>query len=165
MGRARPDRTYKALVTHALLLGIAWFPITCAGFASLGTRQYDDWLTWLPNELRGIIIVLVVLSALPLLWPLYMALAFVELRLAGRLRGAVPHAARQASYLLLLQAVAWAIPAIWLVLLAIQRSRHGGDLLTWMWAVPTSLVLIDLLIARALWRYPSRHLLSKVANR
>lgn len=108
---ARQRRLARYVALHAVVVGIAWFPVvlglgivagTNPGFGDLlrdTARNVPDWL------LHGLVL-LGAGFALPLSWPILLALGWIEGGLAQRIAGGDQQAVHRAGRLFQLEGIA-----------------------------------------------------------
>lgn len=145
------------LSLHSLVVGVGWFVVAFAGLVGLqvadAPRQWAE--TW-PTAAQGIGWTVVLVAAVPLAWPFYIAIGWCESGLASRLRAGDDSVRPRAVRLLRAQALAFAVPTVVAGFFA-WRYRHGETAylsLTWLpLAVITGLHAVT---ARTLDRAPTR---------
>lgn len=77
----------SAMRVHAVATGVGWISMGFVGLIALQIHEpTQDWFRRLPHAAQGCLGVLLVAAALPLAWPVYLALGMFEWGLADRLR-------------------------------------------------------------------------------
>ncbi len=134
-----PRRARLTAWLHAGGVGMAWMPMAFVGMAGWGGTGLGEAVRSLPDPVQGALVAAVLLAALPLLWPVYLALGWYESGLAIALGRGDPDAAARLRRLVQVQAGITAvllIPVTGLAVVAARAWRQGdatGHLvLTWL---------------------------------
>lgn len=138
----------RALTVHGAIVGVGWFVVALPALLLIeGNTGVRDWFGELAPSVQGMIGSVVVLCAIPLLWPVYLAIGWYETQAAQHVdetRGSLgPHR------LLLIQAGLMAAATIGVVMLAVvYRGVEGGDYLALSWLPLASIAGAHLWTAR-----------------
>ena len=134
------SRGRKLLSIHAALVGIGWFVVALPSLLAVqASEAVQDWFGDLAPATQGFFGVIVILSAIPLLWPIYLAIGWYEIQVAtgSSSKTAVGAAGRR---LLAVQAAMALAASTGLMALAIaMRGVPGSEYLTLAW-VPLAAV-------------------------
>jgi hypothetical protein len=125
----------RTLGVHAFVVGAGWFVIAFSGLVGLQVSAgAQGWVASWPAALQGMGGAVVLAAAVPLAWPLYIAVGWCESGLASRL-GAGDHSARRpAIRLLRVQAAAFLVASAVAATVAWSfRAAVGGDYLVLAW--------------------------------
>lgn len=122
----------RPLAIHAALVGGGWFVIA---FVALVGLLPASWWDGLPPAVQGAGLTVVAVAALPVLWPVYLAIGWYEAGLAERLARHDVGALRRARRALHVQAAAFAAAGVAAIVVAISfRSLQGAEHATLAWA-------------------------------
>lgn len=152
------DRRALALGLHAAAVGIGWMPVLLAFLAIPALRNAGGSL---PPWLVGGSVAVGLAFAVPLLWPVFVAIGWFEANLVEQI-GRNDRAAGRAAQILIFQAAAYLILALATLALAwAYRNTEWGrqDKVRWSWLVPLILALAHVALSRFV-RQPANHIAS-----
>jgi hypothetical protein len=142
----------RALAIHAWTVGAGWFVLAFLTLVVVLPSR-PGWVADLPHPIQGAGVVLIAVIALPLAWPVYIALGWYEAGLVERLAHGDLRAATRARRLLLSQAAVFAGGAAAAGALAVAiRSRNGAEYVSIAWLPLIAIAVAHLLTARAMLR-------------
>ena len=138
------------LTIHGSVVGIGWFVVALPSLLAIqGSSSVQDWFGDLAPAVQGMLGVVVVVSAFPLLWPVYLAIGWYETQAATR--GESTAVLRGVQRVLNVQAVVTLAAAVGVAILAVTyRSVNGGEYLTLAWAPLAAIALGHLWTGRQL---------------
>ena len=141
---------HRTLRVHAAVVGGGWIVVALAALA-LSHTALSDWLGELPRPLRGAGLTVVAVSAMPLAWPIYIAIGWYEANLADEVQLGDRSASARARHLLLVQAACFALAGVAAAVAAITFRRvNGAAYLAFAWAPLVLIGLAHLITARSL---------------
>jgi xanthosine utilization system XapX-like protein len=128
-------RSARTLTVHAVLVGCGWFVLA---FTTLVGLQFSPdaraWAGGIAPALLGVVGMLVAVAAVPLAWPVYIAIGWYEAGLADRLRAGDESARVAAGRVLRVQATVFAATAATVGMFALAyRAVSGGEYLVLAW--------------------------------
>lgn len=134
----------RALTVHGAIVGIGWFVVALPSLILIeGNTAVRDWFGELAPSLQGMIGSVVVLCAIPLLWPVYLAIGWYETQAAQHADAA--HGRSGPRRLLLIQAGLMAAATIGVAVLAVvYRGVDTGDYLALSWLPLAAIALAHL---------------------
>jgi hypothetical protein len=139
------DRRVAArhLRLHALVFGVGWFVVAFGALVGLGSfDRAQNVVADLPHALQGAGLIVVAVVALPLAWPVYLAVGLLEAGLADRIRHGDAGARSTARVLLHGEAIVSMLVALGLVAFTISVGpRNGREYLVLMW-LPLALIAL-----------------------
>lgn len=142
----------RRLAVHAAVVGAGWFVVAFA--ALVGSQLSDelrDWIGGLPSVVQGVGATVVLAAAIPLAWPVYIAIGWYESGLASRIRSGDDSARRPAVRLLHGQALAFASASVLAAGVAwLHRDAVGAGNVSLAWLPLAIIAGLHLRIARAL---------------
>lgn len=142
----------RALAIHAWTVGAGWFVLAFLTLVVVLPAR-PGWIADLPHPIQGAGVVLIAVVALPLAWPLYIAVGWYEAGLVDRLAHGDMRAAARARQLVLSQAAVFAVAGVAAGALAVAvRSRVGAEYLSLAWVPLITIASAHLLTARAIAR-------------
>lgn len=114
-------------------MGIGWFVVALPSLVLIEANpDVRDWFGDLAPSVQGVLGSVVVLCAIPLLWPVYLAVGWYETQAAQHVDAA--HGRSGPRRLLLIQAWLMAAATIGVAMLAVlYRGVEGGDYLSLSW--------------------------------
>lgn len=143
----------RQLAVHSAVVGASWFVVAFA--ALVGTQLNDglrDRIGDLPTVVQGIGATVVLVAAVPLAWPIYIAVGWYEAGLASRIRSGDDSARRPAARVLNGQALVFAVASVVGLVVAWLYRNAGSDFVTLAWLPLAVIAALHLRIARALTR-------------
>lgn len=147
-----PSSDARRLSVHAAVVGAGWFLVAFPALVAMqASPGLTDWLGGLPAAAQGVAVTVVLAAAVPVLWPAYIAIGWIEAGLASRIRRGDPSARRPAARLLKVQALAFAVAtAVALTVLWLYRSENGVEYVALAWVPLAVIAALHLRTARAL---------------
>lgn len=144
----------RRLHVHSAAVGAGWFVVA---FTALVGSQLSgglrDWIGELPSVVQGVGATVVLAAAIPLVWPVYIAIGWYEAGLASRIRSGDDSARRPATRLLHGQALVFAAVSVLAVGVAwFYRDADGAGYVSLAWLPLAIIAGLHLRIARALAR-------------
>jgi hypothetical protein len=144
----------RRLQVHSAAVGAGWFVV--AFTALVGSQLSDglrDWIGELPSVVQGVGATVVLAAAIPLAWPVYIAIGWYEAGLASRIGSGDDSARRPAIRLLHGQALAFATASALAVGVAwLYRDAAGAGYVVLAWVPLAVITVLHLRIAKALAR-------------
>lgn len=144
----------RRLNVHSAAVGAGWFVV--AFTALVGSQLSDglrDWIGELPSVVQGMGATVVLAAAIPLAWPVYIAIGWYEAGLASRIGSGDDSARRPAARLLYGQAFVFASASVLAVGVAwLYRNAVGAGYVTLAWLPLAIIAGLHLWIARVLAR-------------
>lgn len=140
----------SVLTVHGAIVGIGWFVVALPSLLLIeANAAVRDWFGELAPSLQGMIGSVVVLCAIPLLWPVYLAIGWYETQAAQHTDAADRRSGPRR--LLLIQAGLMASVSVGAALLAVAyRGVDTGDYLALSWLPLAVISLAHLSTARRL---------------
>ena len=119
-------RQVRWLTAHATVVGIAWFAVGLPVAVYLSGRSGPAMSIWrtVPPVLQGGIAVSVAVVALPLLWPVWLAIGWAEGSWAEQAAAGDTRAPGRAVRIVSAQAVGWFLVAAALGLFALRENHN-----------------------------------------
>ncbi|MGI8808715.1 MAG: hypothetical protein ACR2KK_12880 [Acidimicrobiales bacterium] len=148
------DRRALLLGFHAAAVGIGWVPVLLAFMLSPALRDAGRSL---PEWFVGGSLLVGVGFAVPLLWPLFLAIGWFEANLAERIGHGEHRAAVLATRVLMLQGVGYlavALVALAGALVYQELDWWAQEGVRWAWVVPFGLGVVHVAMARFVRRPP-----------
>jgi hypothetical protein len=125
--------SHRTLALHAAAVGGGWFVLAFVSLVVVLPAR-PEWIGSLPKPIQGAGLTLIAVVAVPLAWPIYLALGMSEARLAERIRLGDVVASRVAGRLLRVQAGVFAIASLGAGVAAISlRAMNGAGYLALAW--------------------------------
>lgn len=144
----------RRLAIHSAVVGAGWFLV--AFVALVGTQLNDglrDWIGGLPPVVQGLGATVVLAAAVPLAWPVYIAIGWYEAGLASRIGCGDDSARRPAVRLLNGQALAFASASVLAAGVAwLYRDAVGAGYASLAWLPLAIIATLHLRLAKALAR-------------
>jgi hypothetical protein len=142
----------RQLRLHALVFGVGWLVVAFGALIGLGSQpSVKSAISDLWPALQGMGFIVIAVTALPLAWPVYIALGIFEANLADRISLGDLGAVTTARRVLRVQAVAWTLAAVSLVMLAVWVGpMNGREYLVLMWLPIAAIAVVHELTARTL---------------
>lgn len=141
----------RRLAVHSAVVGAGWFVVAFA--ALVGSQLSDglrDWMGDLPSVVQGVGATVVLAAAIPLAWPVYIAIGCYEAGLAARIRSGDDSARPPAVRLLNGQALTFAAASVLAAGVAWRYRDAGAGYVSLAWLPMAIFAGLHLRIARAL---------------
>ena len=123
----------RALAVHAAVVGGGWFVIAFLSLVIVLPAR-PGWIENLPISVQGVGLTVTAVAAVPLAWPIYIAVGLCEGRLAERVRVGDAVAVGAARRLLHVQAGAFGLAGIAVAALGLWvRALHGAGYIALAW--------------------------------
>ena len=143
----------RRLTVHSAVVGAGWFVVAFAALVgSQLSAELRDWIGGLPSVLQGVGATIVLAAAIPLAWPVYIAIGWYEAGLASRLRSGDDSARGPAVRVLKGQAMAFASASVLAAGVAWLYRDADADYVSLAWLPLAIIAALHLRIARALTR-------------
>lgn len=143
----------RRLAVHSAAVGAGWFVVAFAALVgSQLSDQFRDWIGGLPTVAQGVGATVVLAAAIPLAWPVYIAIGWYEADLASRIRSGDDSARRPAVRLLNGQALVFASASVLVAGVAWLYRDAGADYVSLAWLPLAVIAALHLRVARALTR-------------
>lgn len=147
-----PVTTRRVLTIHGTVVGIGWFLVALPSLLAIQMSiTVQDWFAGLAPAVQGVLGTIVVVTAFPLLWPVYLAIGLYETQTASQLDSA--EAAQGARRVVTAQALLTILATVAAAILGLTyRGFSAGEYLALAWLPLLAIALGHLWTRRCLNR-------------
>ena len=137
---------------HSVVVGIGWFVVAFVGLVGLqASDALREWAGSWPVVAQGIGATILLAAAIPVAWPVYIAIGWYESGLATRIARGDDSARRPAVRLLRAQAVAFGMASVLAVGVALLfRGAVGSEYVLLAWLPLALIAALHICTARRL---------------